>query len=62
MEGVPTNAIRRIGGEAAAFYALSLLASEPDGDTTFANRKQAAAVLEKLFRWRCRRIPGWRTT
>jgi tetratricopeptide (TPR) repeat protein len=35
--------------EAAAFYALSLLASEPDDDTTFANRKQAAAVLEKLF-------------
>ncbi len=36
--------------EAAAFYALSLLASEPDSDTTFANRKQAAAVLEKLFK------------
>lgn len=35
--------------EAAAFYALSLLASEPEGDTTFANRKQAAEVLEKLF-------------
>jgi len=35
--------------EAAAFYGLSLLASEPDNDTTFANRKQAAAVLEKLF-------------
>jgi hypothetical protein len=35
--------------EAAAFYALSLLASEPDDDTTFANRKQAAEVLEKLF-------------
>jgi tetratricopeptide (TPR) repeat protein len=35
--------------EGAAFYALSLLASEPDGDTTFANRKQAAAILEKLF-------------
>jgi len=35
--------------EAAAFYALSLLASEPDDDTTFANRKQAAAILEKLF-------------
>lgn len=35
--------------EAAAFYALSLLASEPTDDTTFANRKQAAAVLEKLF-------------
>ena len=35
--------------EAAAFYALSLLASEPDNDTTFANRKQAAAVLEKLL-------------
>jgi hypothetical protein len=35
--------------EGAAFYALSLLASEPDDDTTFTNRKQAAAVLEKLF-------------
>ena len=35
--------------EAAAFYALSLLASEPDNDTTFHNRKQAAQVLEKLF-------------
>ena len=35
--------------EAAALYALSLLASEPDGDTTFANRKKAAAILEKLF-------------
>jgi len=35
--------------EAAAFYALSLLASEPENDTDFANRKKAAAVLEKLF-------------
>jgi tetratricopeptide (TPR) repeat protein len=35
--------------EAAAFYALSLLASEPDHDKTKANRKKAAAVLEKLF-------------
>ncbi|HEY1658893.1 MAG TPA: hypothetical protein VGG14_11140 [Candidatus Sulfotelmatobacter sp.] len=35
--------------EAATFYALSLLASEPPNDTTFANRKQAAAILEKLF-------------
>ncbi len=35
--------------EAAAFYALSLLASEPHNDETFANRKAAAAVLEKLF-------------
>ena len=35
--------------EAAVFYALSLLASEPANDTTFANRKQAAAILEKLF-------------
>lgn len=35
--------------EAAAFYALSLLASEPDNDTTFTNRKQAAEILEKLF-------------
>lgn len=35
--------------EAAAFYALSLLASEPHEDETFANRKAAAAILEKLF-------------
>lgn len=35
--------------EAAAFYALSLLASEPDNDSTFANRKKAGAILEKLF-------------
>jgi tetratricopeptide (TPR) repeat protein len=35
--------------EAAAFYALSLLASEPHDDPTFANRKHAAAILEKLF-------------
>jgi hypothetical protein len=35
--------------EAAVFYALSLLASEPHRDATFANRKQAAAILEKLF-------------
>jgi tetratricopeptide (TPR) repeat protein len=35
--------------EAAAFYALSLLASEPHHDSTFANRKKAGAVLEKLF-------------
>ena len=35
--------------EAAAFYALSLLAAEPKDDATFANRKAAAAILEKLF-------------
>jgi hypothetical protein len=35
--------------EAAAFYALSLLASEPHDDATFANRKQAAAILEGRF-------------
>jgi predicted Zn-dependent protease len=35
--------------EAAVFYALSLLASEPHEDATFANRKQAAAILEQLF-------------
>jgi hypothetical protein len=35
--------------EAAAFYALSLLAAEPENDSTFVNRKKAAAVLEKLF-------------
>src|SRR6476661_8244847 len=35
--------------EAAAFYALSLLAAEPDHDKRNANRLKAAAVLEKLF-------------
>ncbi|HYM76164.1 MAG TPA: hypothetical protein VE377_09325 [Candidatus Dormibacteraeota bacterium] len=35
--------------EAATFYALSLLASEPHNDATLANRKQAAAILEKIF-------------
>jgi tetratricopeptide (TPR) repeat protein len=35
--------------EAAAFYALSLLAAEPDEDTTFANRKKAVEVLNPLF-------------
>jgi hypothetical protein len=35
--------------EAAIFYALSLLTSEPHDDATFANRKAAAAILEKLF-------------
>jgi tetratricopeptide (TPR) repeat protein len=35
--------------EAAVFYALSLLASEPHEDATFVNRKQAAAILEQLF-------------
>jgi tetratricopeptide (TPR) repeat protein len=35
--------------EAATFYALSLLASEPHHDETFANRKAAATILEKLF-------------
>jgi hypothetical protein len=35
--------------EAAAFYGLSLLAAEPENDTTFVDRKKAAAVLEKVF-------------
>jgi tetratricopeptide (TPR) repeat protein len=35
--------------EAAVFYALSLLASEPHEDATFSNRREAAAILEKLF-------------
>ena len=35
--------------EAAAFYALSLLASEPDNDTAFAHRRKAGQVLEQLF-------------
>src|SRR5258707_14915172 len=34
--------------EAAAFYALSLLAAEPDHDKGNESRKKAAAVLEKL--------------
>jgi tetratricopeptide (TPR) repeat protein len=35
--------------EAAVFYALSLLASDPHEDATFARRRQAASILEKLF-------------
>ncbi len=35
--------------EAAVFYALSLLASEPHHDETFANRLAAARILEPLF-------------
>jgi tetratricopeptide (TPR) repeat protein len=35
--------------EAAAFYALSLLAAEPEHDKNNEHRKRAAAVLEKLF-------------
>lgn len=35
--------------EAAAFYALSLLASEPPNDTSFANRKKAIPILNELF-------------
>ena len=35
--------------EAAAFYALSLLASEPDNASNQGNRKKAAAVLEEVF-------------
>ncbi len=36
--------------EAGAFYALSLLASEPQDDTTFASRKKAIAILNALFK------------
>jgi hypothetical protein len=35
--------------EAAAFYALSILAADEGNDPTFANDKKAAAILEKLF-------------
>jgi tetratricopeptide (TPR) repeat protein len=35
--------------EAGAFYALSLLASAPPRDTTFANQKKAIAILDVLF-------------
>ena len=48
--------------EAAAFYALSLLASEPHDDTTFANRKSSGRSSRKAFRHRTRLIPESRTT
>ena len=35
--------------EAAAFYALSLLASEPENSANQSNRKKSAAVLEPVF-------------
>ena len=35
--------------EGTAFYALALLASAPDRDTTFANQKKAGAILQTLF-------------
>ena len=35
--------------EAAVFYALSLLASEPDEDTDLHNAREAVAILAKLF-------------
>lgn len=35
--------------EAGAFYALSLLASQPPGDTTHANAQKAVAILLPLF-------------
>lgn len=35
--------------EAGAFYALSLLASEPPGDTSHENKKKAVAILDPLF-------------
>ena len=35
--------------EAAAFYALGLESTDADDDPTHAQRKQAAAILEKLF-------------
>ena len=35
--------------EAAVFYALSLLGSEPDNDTNFHNRRQAIQILNPIF-------------
>jgi hypothetical protein len=35
--------------EAAIFYALALLATAPPTDKTFANQRQAAAILEPIF-------------
>ncbi len=36
-------------GEAAAFYALSLISIPAEGDADLANRKHAIAILDKLF-------------
>ena len=36
-------------GDAAAFYALSLIAIPAEGDADLANRKHAIAILDKLF-------------
>jgi len=35
--------------EAAVFYALSLIGSEPDNDTTFHSRKEAIQILSAVF-------------
>jgi hypothetical protein len=35
--------------EAAVFYALALIASEPPGDTTLANQKRADLILDSLY-------------
>jgi tetratricopeptide (TPR) repeat protein len=35
--------------EAQVFYALTLQASAPSGDTTYANQLKSAAILEKLY-------------
>ena len=48
--------------EAGAFYALSLLASEPPDDTSLANPKKAVAMLMPLFQRNAGPSPGWRTT
>ena len=47
MEGVHQH--NPADTEAAVFYALSLLASGPEDDTTLANRKRAVAILNKVF-------------
>jgi tetratricopeptide (TPR) repeat protein len=36
--------------EAAVFYALSLLASAPNGDTTLENPRKAIAILDEIFK------------
>ena len=35
--------------EAQVFYALTLQASAPPADTTYANQSKSAAILEKLY-------------
>ena len=47
--------------EAWVFYALTLQASAPKADKTYANQLKSAAILERLLQ-QDRSIPAWRTS